>query len=180
MKCIIVVDVQNDFGDNGSLPVKGGSLLADEIYELLNKIDRSQFKIVFSRDWHPAGHVSFDKWPPHCVASTYGSEFIGKLNDYKYDLLINKGISIDTDSYSIYNNEGSESIINKFIAENKIDEIFVCGLVKDICVVETANDLSKYYKNVSIITDLTIALDEKKYLQDKLEDINEIISNMIL
>lgn len=56
---IIIVDVQNDFCENGSLAVKN----ANEIFPLINSItskfcDKFDLKIL-TRDWHPLEHISF-------------------------------------------------------------------------------------------------------------------------
>jgi len=54
---LIIVDVQNDFCEGGSLAVKGAS----QIIPIINKIRKEhQFDtIVLTRDWHPPNHVSF-------------------------------------------------------------------------------------------------------------------------
>ena len=69
-KAIIVVDVENDF-INGSLPVPNGEEVVPEINAL---IDRERPKmVIYTKDWHPADHSSFQTWPSHCVKYTYGS-----------------------------------------------------------------------------------------------------------
>ncbi len=56
-KALIVVDVQNDFYETGSLPVSGAS----QINEAINRAMRdSVYKaIVAGQDWHPSNHMSF-------------------------------------------------------------------------------------------------------------------------
>ena len=55
--CLIVVDVQNDFCENGSLAVPGSL----EMIEGINReIQSNKYKhLVFTADWHPADHKSF-------------------------------------------------------------------------------------------------------------------------
>ena len=71
---LIVVDVQNDFCPGGALGVAGGDRLAPAIAARR----RAAGTVVATRDWHPAGHVSFAErgglWPAHCVAGTPGAE----------------------------------------------------------------------------------------------------------
>ena len=79
MKTLIVVDVQNDFMPGGSLPVPDGDKVADYVNDIINNYD----VVVFSKDWHPDNHCSFDKnggpWPTHCVQQEEGSELIKSL-----------------------------------------------------------------------------------------------------
>lgn len=55
--CLIIVDMQNDFCEGGSLEVKGGADLALKISEFLqiHKFDL----VVTTQDWHPPNHRSF-------------------------------------------------------------------------------------------------------------------------
>ena len=52
---LLVIDVQNCFLPGGSLAVNGG----EEVIPLINGL-RDKFDVVaFTRDWHPANHISF-------------------------------------------------------------------------------------------------------------------------
>lgn len=128
MKALIIVDVQYDFLPGGSLAVTDG----DQIIPVINKlIDRFDL-IVFTRDFHPAGHKSFASshegknpfdmtelqglpqvlWPDHCVQGTRGSEIHEDLlgnpalkNKQVY--IFKKGLNPEIDSYSgFYDNGG--------------------------------------------------------------------------
>src|SRR6266700_2420191 len=82
MRALIVVDVQNDFCEGGSLAVTGGSAVAAAISAYLAAEGGSYAHVVASRDHHidPGDHFSdhpdfVRSWPPHCVAGTPGAEF---------------------------------------------------------------------------------------------------------
>ena len=69
---LIVVDVQNDFCEGGSLAVAGGAATASAISELLGG-GAGYDAVVATRDHHidPGPHFSdtpdfIDSWPPHC------------------------------------------------------------------------------------------------------------------
>ncbi len=74
-KCLIIVDVQNDFCD-GALAVTGGRTVADSIPQFVqqNTFD----SVLITKDWHPEDHCSFIKfggsWPSHCIMGTRGAE----------------------------------------------------------------------------------------------------------
>ncbi|MGL4950733.1 MAG: isochorismatase family protein [Mycoplasma sp.] len=167
MNAFIIVDCQNDFSENGSLPVNGANLLAKNIYLSICNIDRDLNKIIFSIDKHPINHISFNEWPAHCIDGTFGCELIDPIKNLTPDLLVAKGELQDKDSYSIFNNQYETSELISFLKSNNITRVYVCGLVKDICVVETANDFIKFGIETFIIQDLTIALDENRYSKIK-------------
>ncbi len=57
MKALIIVDVQNDFCEGGTLEVKGSSSIFPFINQLIKFEDFE--KIFITKDWHPAHHSSF-------------------------------------------------------------------------------------------------------------------------
>jgi len=92
MKALIIVDVQNDFCEGGSLAVANSNTIFPFINELVKYEDFS--KIYVTKDWHPANHTSFAAnhgknpfelivdengenemlWPAHCVQYGKGAE----------------------------------------------------------------------------------------------------------
>ena len=52
---LIIVDVQNDFCPGGSLAVKDG----DKIIDNINSIQEKFNHVVLTQDWHPEDHSSF-------------------------------------------------------------------------------------------------------------------------
>lgn len=93
-KALIVVDLQQDFCEGGSLAVAGGIAVARSIskFNIAQPLTRRYDCIVFTRDWHekPGNHFAssqpgrepnfIDTWPDHCVADTYGAEFAQELD----------------------------------------------------------------------------------------------------
>jgi nicotinamidase/pyrazinamidase len=92
----IVVDVQNDFCEGGSLAVAGGSEVARSITRWL--ATRTFDHIVATRDYHvdPGRHFSdhpdyIDRWPPHCVAGTTGANLHPDLDTSRIEAVFDKG-----------------------------------------------------------------------------------------
>ena len=77
---LIVVDVQNDFCEGGSVPVAGGARIASAIAELVERSAGRDYQyVVATRDHHidPGSHFSEnpdfqDSFPVHCVAGGRG------------------------------------------------------------------------------------------------------------
>ena len=99
MRALIVVDVQNDFCEGGSLAVAGGAAVAAAISEYLAGPEGTGYEhVIASRDYHidPGDHFSSHpdfagSWPPHCVAGTPGAQFHPRLDTSHVDVVFSKG-----------------------------------------------------------------------------------------
>jgi nicotinamidase/pyrazinamidase len=147
MKGLIVVDVQNDFCEGGSLAVAGGAAVAAGISALLAGADYSV--VAATRDAHrnPGEHFSttpdyVDHWPPHCVVGTEGAEFHPNLDTQRIDAVFDKGAYAA--AYSGF--EGVDTSGNSLAAwlyAHEVDAIDVVGLATDHCVRATALDAAR-------------------------------------
>lgn len=97
-RALIIVDVQNDFCEGGSLAVPGGAAVAGAISEYLDAHHREFDYVVATQDWHidPGNHFSEtpdykDTWPRHCVAGTRGAELHPDLDTEYVDAYFRKG-----------------------------------------------------------------------------------------
>ncbi len=96
-QALLIVDVQNDFCEGGSLAVAGGASLAAEISELLDATMDYDF-VLATQDWHidPGAHFSespdfVDSWPVHCVAGSHGAALHPDLDTETIDAYFRKG-----------------------------------------------------------------------------------------
>src|SRR5213078_2861955 len=93
---LVVVDVQNDFCEGGSLAVAGG---ADVARAVTARIAEGGFEhAVATRDHHidPGDHFSvspdFDHtWPPHCVVGTSGVALHPDFDTTHIEAVFDKG-----------------------------------------------------------------------------------------
>jgi nicotinamidase/pyrazinamidase len=97
-RALIIVDVQNDFCEGGSLAVAGGAELAGAISEYVDAHHGQFDHIVATQDWHvdPGAHFSadpdfVDSWPKHCVAGTRGAELHPDLDTEYIQAYFRKG-----------------------------------------------------------------------------------------
>ncbi|MDR7082948.1 nicotinamidase/pyrazinamidase [Arthrobacter ginsengisoli] len=97
-RVLIIVDVQNDFCEGGSLPVAGGAALAGAISEYVDAHHGQFDHVVATQDWHidPGAHFSEDpdfveSWPKHCVAGTRGAELHPDLDTEYIQAYFRKG-----------------------------------------------------------------------------------------
>jgi nicotinamidase/pyrazinamidase len=151
-RALIVVDVQNDFCEGGSLAVSGGAEVAFRIGGLLHHWqesdppDRQYDVIVATRDHHidPGPHFSdnpdfVDSWPPHCVAGTDGAAFHPNLDPQPFDAIFLKGEH--QAAYSGFEGKSSDgSSLADWLAAHEVHSVDICGIATDYCVRATALD----------------------------------------
>lgn len=158
MKALLVVDVQNDFCSGGALAVNEGNLVVEPINRLVKQFEAESFPVVFTRDWHPANHVSFSPnggiWPPHCVAGTKGAEFCSTLYFPSVALLVSKATAFDTEAYSGFQGTGLAS----YLKEVGVDSVVVAGLTTDYCVKNTVLDALTLGFAVEVVSDAVRAV----------------------
>jgi nicotinamidase/pyrazinamidase len=144
-KALIVVDVQKDFCEGGSLAVAGGAATAARMSELLSG-DHGYDVLVATRDHHidPGSHFSpapdyVDSWPPHCVVGTEGVNFHDQLIFRDFAAIFDKGEY--QAAYSGFEGKSTDGrTLQDFLADAGADQVDVVGIATDYCVRATALD----------------------------------------
>ena len=141
MKYLIVVDMQVDF-ITGSL----GSKLAEAIVSnVTQKVKNYDGTVIFTRDTHFSDYLKTQEGRnlpvEHCIKDTAGWEICKELKPYA-----NKVIDKIT-----FGSVELPTIIKEFGEE--IDEIELCGLCTDICVISNAMILKSSFPEVKISVD---------------------------
>lgn len=145
-RALIVVDVQNDFCEGGSLPVTGGNAVAAGVADLLrSSAARGYAAIVATRDHHhdPGTHWSdepdyVDTWPVHCAAGTDGAALHPALAEVAFDAVFLKGAH--EAAYSGFEGSADGVRLAAWLRERGVTAVDVCGLATDHCVRATALD----------------------------------------
>jgi nicotinamidase/pyrazinamidase len=149
MRALIIVDVQNDFCEGGSLAVTGGAAVARAISEHVAAGGRDYGHIVATKDFHvdPGGHFSDHpdyaaSWPPHCVAGTSGADFHPDLDTGAVEAVFLKGAHAA--AYSGF--EGADEAgtpLADWLRVRGVGEVDVVGIATDYCVQATAADAAR-------------------------------------
>jgi nicotinamidase/pyrazinamidase len=156
---LIVVDLQNDFLPGGALGVPHGDEVIEPVRRLVALYRGRGLPVYASRDWHPAGHVSFKErggpWPPHCIAGTAGAEFAPGLGLTDGVKVISKAVTPDLDAYSAFN--GTE--LADELRDRHVERVAVCGLATDYCVLNTVLDALTLRFKVIVLPEAMRAVD---------------------
>ena len=175
-RALIVVDVQNDFCEGGSLAVAGGADVAYAIAGVLEEWheaepdERAYDHIVATRDHHidPGDHFSatpdfVTSWPPHCVAGTDGAAFHPNLDPQPFDAIFDKGEYAA--AYSGFEGRSHDgAALADWLREHEVDTVDVVGLATDHCVRATALDAKEAGFDTRVLLDMTAGVAENTTL----------------
>ena len=145
MRALIVVDVQNDFCEGGSLAVDGGGDVARAISRYLQH-GNGYAHIVATNDYHvdPGSHFSDEpdyasSWPRHCVVGTPGVRFHPDLDLTRVEAIFRKGTHAA--AYSGFEGvDDAGTPLGDWLREHDVHEVDVVGIATDYCVRATAAD----------------------------------------
>ncbi|MEV6010391.1 isochorismatase family protein [Streptomyces sp. NPDC051976] len=164
-RALIVVDVQNDFCEGGSLAVAGGGDVAAAITDLIGESAGCYRHVVATRDHHidPGAHFSerpdyVDSWPVHCVAGTEGAgfhpNFAPAVASGAVDAVFDKGAY--TAAYSGFEGlDENGSTLADWLRARGVSEVDVVGIATDHCVRATALDAVRDGFTTRVLLDLT-------------------------
>ncbi|MFI5955172.1 isochorismatase family protein [Cryptosporangium sp. NPDC051539] len=160
-RALIVVDVQNDFCEGGSLAVTGGAGVAAGISAALAADARSWDRVVATRDHHvdPGHHFSdhpdfVDTWPPHTVVGTGGVELHPNFETGRVESIFDKGEY--KAAYSGFEGRNADGLdLVGWLRAHDVTEVDVVGIATDHCVRATALDAAANGFATTVLLDLT-------------------------
>lgn len=171
-KALILVDVQNDFVEGGSLAVFGGRALADRLGRFLQKQGFAEYDyIATTQDWHiePGDHFSktpdfVNSWPKHCVAGTDGARIVKNLLEVlmgHVNFAVKKGQF--TAAYSGFEGVCEDgTLLGDALREVGVTDVDVVGIASDYCVAATALDAQAQGFNTSVLMNLTVGINAEQ------------------
>ncbi|AEW94311.1 MULTISPECIES: isochorismatase family protein [Streptomycetaceae] len=164
-RALIVVDVQNDFCEGGSLPVAGGADVAAAITDLVAQATPGYRHIVATRDRHiaPGDHFSdhpdyVRTWPAHCVAGTEGigfhPNFAPAVACGAIEGVFDKGAY--SAAYSGFEGvDENGTALADWLRARDVREVDVVGIATDHCVRVTALEAVRLGFATHVLLDLT-------------------------
>ncbi len=172
MKTLIIVDFQKDFANKiGSLYVAGAEYAEANIVDYINNHSSELCEVIFTVDWHTENHCSFKKnggtWALHCVQYSEGA---GISDNIMKNCIFNnlpvkifkKGNCDDYEEYGAfesirtfqYPNGDCEILVNNHNHDSSTtittNNLIVCGIAGDYCVLNTIKNILKYNGNLNI------------------------------
>lgn len=198
-RALIIVDVQNDFCEGGSLAVDGGAALARSLGDFIDRRAEHYDYIVATQDWHidPGSHFSdqpdfVDSWPVHCVADTSGAGFHPELDTENIDAVFRKGqfaaaysgfegVLAPEDEVPrgdrLLGTAGSippddAVTLDDWLRDRAVNEVEIAGLAADYCVRATALDAVQAGYSTSLLLGYTRSVHPEK-LDETLQELED-------
>jgi nicotinamidase/pyrazinamidase len=161
VRALIIVDVQNDFCEGGSLAVAGGAAVARSISSLLAAGDHGYAHVVATKDYHvdPGSHFAAEpdyahSWPVHCVAGSPGAEFHPELATGPIEAVFRKGLHAA--AYSGFEGVADDGLpLADWLRAHGVDTVDVVGIATDYCVRATAADAAANGFSTRVLLGLT-------------------------
>lgn len=165
-RALVIVDVQNDFCEGGSLAVRGGTDVAHEITRWIGDARNSYGHVVATQDWHvdPGDHFAAPgtepdyqhSWPVHCPADSVGAELREELRPVlpRIEAVFRKGRHAA--AYSGFEGVDDDGAgLATWLRERDVQAVDVCGIATDYCVKATALDAAREGFATTVLLDLT-------------------------
>jgi nicotinamidase/pyrazinamidase len=162
-RALIIVDVQNDFCEGGSLAVSGGAGVAAGISAVLAEQPDRWDHVVATKDYHidPGSHFGdppdfVDSWPPHCRVGTHGADFHPELDTDRIEAVFTKGEH--EAAYSGFEGSAGSIKLAAWLRMHDVDTVELVGIATDHCVRATALDAASEGFAATVLLDLTAAV----------------------
>jgi nicotinamidase/pyrazinamidase len=162
VRALVIVDVQNDFCEGGSLAVSGGAAVASGLTALLTGPGYRRYDhVVATQDFHidPDGHFSAQpdfaaSWPPHCIAGTAGADFHPDLDESRIEEVFRKGQYAAAYSGFEGHSEDGQTLAD-WLRDRAVTDVDIAGIATDYCVLATAADAASAGFTTTVLLDLT-------------------------
>jgi nicotinamidase/pyrazinamidase len=163
-RALVIVDVQNDFCEGGSLAVAGAAAVAAAISRHVRDHKDEYSAVVATKDWHvdPGDHFAerpdfVTSWPVHCVAGTGGADPHRALDSTSVQAWFTKGEHAA--AYSGFegatDDDGRRVGLAEWLAARDVAAVDVVGIATDHCVRATALDAVAAGLSTTVLLDLT-------------------------
>lgn len=169
VRALVVVDVQHDFCEGGSLGVAGGNGVAEAIANLLATGAHGYAHVVATQDWHvdPGEHFSAapdfaTTWPAHCRVGTDGATLHDALaaspaSDH-IEAMFRKGAYAAAYSGFEGTTDGGDDTqvpLATWLRDHGVTAVDVVGIATDHCVRATAIDAAHEGFATTVLLELT-------------------------
>ena len=164
-RALVIVDVQNDFCEGGSLAVAGGADVARDIGRYLEERRADYDHVVATADWHldPGEHFAASPdyvttWPAHCLAESPGADFHPLLARSlgHVDATFRKGqYAAAYSGFEGHPDDPEGTLLAQWLRARGVGTVDVVGIATDHCVRATALDAAREGFEATVLLHLT-------------------------
>ncbi len=161
---LLIIDMLNDFiKEGGALVVPGAQRIVPFLADVLEKARSAGTKVIFIADNHLEGDSEFQRWPAHAIENTWGSKVVDELSPLPGEFLVRKrrfSAFFCTD-------------LDLLLREHEIKDLYLAGVLTNICVYATALDAAMRGYNVHVFARGVASLSQEtdEFIFRQLEDV---------
>lgn len=154
MKILIVVDMQNDFIDGVLGNAETRCVLEPVCKKVSNFLKNTDGKIIYTMDTHHENYSETQEGKnlhvKHCIENTDGWKLAGKLDEI---LSGEPERCIQVRKVTFGAETLPDAIKQIQQNDNDVDEIELCGVCTDICVISNAMLLKAFFPEIPVAVD---------------------------
>jgi nicotinamidase/pyrazinamidase len=160
---LIVVDMQNGFLREGNLASKDNAASLPAVVDEVESALSDGRRVIFTADTHEVDDREFEIFPEHCLRGSTEAELVDELQGYlAHDL-----------SYLLPKRRYSamfETELQGLLSRHDIDDVRICGVCTDICVLHTTSDLRNRDIPVTVAAPATATFDAPGHPTDETKE----------
>jgi nicotinamidase/pyrazinamidase len=144
----------------GRLYVPNANSIIRSLWSVVKSAIKTGTPIISTMDYHEQDDEEFKTYPPHCVANSLGVNKIAYtipfIPMYTSTVALGEEVSQETlennmqflvhkKTYNVWDESlGNPNAMKAILSHFKPDNIFLCGVATDVCVVAAAKGLSRW------------------------------------
>ncbi len=136
-KALVIIDVQNDYFDNGTMPLVGSIKACENTKLLLDKFRADTLPVIFIK------HIATRPDATFFLPNTEGAEIHKTIAPLKNEKVVVKH----------YPNSFRETDLLDYLKEKQITDLVICGMMTHMCVDATTRAAKDLGYNISVIGD---------------------------
>lgn len=136
-KALIIIDIQNDYFDNGTMPLNGSDAACENAKLLLDNFRVAALPVIYIQ------HVATRPDATFFLPNTKGVEIHKTIRPLKGEKIIIKN----------YPNSFRETDLFKHLKETQINDLVICGMMTHMCVDATTRAAKDFGFSISVVGD---------------------------
>lgn len=147
---LLLIDIQNDYFENGRMPLSDSDKVCENAKFLLGKFRMNQLPVIHIQ------HIATRPSATFFLPDTVGAEIHEKVKPLDHEKLIIKH----------YPNSFRETDLLDYLKQNAITDLVVCGMMTHVCIDTTVRAAKDFGFNIVLISDACatkdLTVNEKK------------------
>lgn len=159
-KALISIDYTNDFvADDGKLTAgKAAQRIMPQMTQATKVAQKNGDFVFFAIDGHQLNdnyHPESKLFPPHNLMKTAGRDLYGSLGELYAQIKDKPNVKwLDKRHYNAF----CGTSLDVYLRERHVDEVVLCGVLTDICVLHTAIAAYDLGYKITVLSDATASL----------------------